>query len=75
MKCLKELFSEKSSISMMRVLSLLSLLTGAYLAIQGKDSSVSVFVYAAFAGKAIQKAVEVHASETELDAPVDPKKS
>lgn len=58
MNFLKSLFSEKSDVSMMRVMSLLSLIIGAYLAITGKDVSVSTFVYAAFGGKAVQKFIE-----------------
>ena len=59
MSFLISLFSEKSDISMMRVLSLISLIIGAYLAISGHDASVSIFVGSAFAGKAVQKAIEV----------------
>jgi hypothetical protein len=58
MNFLRSLFSSKSDVSMMRVMSLLSLLIGAYLAIKGKDTSVAVFIYAAFGGKAAQKFVE-----------------
>lgn len=58
MNFLKNLFSEKSEVSMMRVLALISLLIGGYLAIMGKDSSVSIFVLAAFGGKFAQKVVE-----------------
>lgn len=55
---LKSLFSENSDISMMRLMSLMSLLIGAYLAVKGHDISVGVFVYAAFGGKAVQKYIE-----------------
>lgn len=58
MKYIKALFSEKSDISMMRVLSLISLAIGATLALKGMDTSVSIFVYSAFAGKAVQKYFE-----------------
>lgn len=58
MKLLKSLFSEKSDVSMMRVMSLISLAIGAGLAFMGKDTSVSIFVYSAFAGKAVQKYFE-----------------
>ncbi len=58
-KFLKALFSENSDISMMRVLSLISLLIGGYLAVTGHDTSVAVFVISAFGGKAVQKAIEV----------------
>lgn len=43
---------------MMRVLSFMSLLIGAYLAISGHEASVEVFVLAAFGGKFAQKVVE-----------------
>lgn len=58
MKWLNQLFSDDGAVSMMRVLSLLSLLIGGYLAIVGKDTSVSVFVLAAFGGKLWQKSIE-----------------
>lgn len=58
MSLIKALFSESSDISMMRLLSLISLLLGGYLALTGHDTSVSVFVVSAFSGKAIQKAIE-----------------
>lgn len=58
MNFLSALFAENGSVSMMRVLSLLSLLIGGYLAIIGKDVSVSIFVLAAFTGKVAQKALE-----------------
>ncbi len=58
MKFLKHLFSEHSEVSMMRVMSIISLAIGAGLAFMGKDASVGVFVYSAFAGKACQKYFE-----------------
>lgn len=58
MKFLKEMFNEKSNTSMMRMMSLLSLVIGAILALKGKNESVDIFVYAAFGGKAIQKFFE-----------------
>ncbi len=58
MKFLKELFKEDGTVSMMRLLSLISLLTGCALAIAGKDNSVMIFVTAAFSGKVAQKFVE-----------------
>lgn len=60
MRFLKEMFNEKGNVSMMRVLSLISLLIGGYLAITGKDASVTVFVGAAFIGKAGQKFIETN---------------
>jgi len=59
MKLLKELFSDSGDVSMMRVLSLISLGIGGYLALTGHDTSVSVFVVSAFGGKAVQKAIEI----------------
>lgn len=59
MKFLRSLFSEDSGVSMMRVLSLLSLMIGGYLAITGKDTLVTVFVSAAFLGKTSQKYLEL----------------
>lgn len=58
MSFIKSLFSENGDISMMRVLALLSLLIGGYLAVIGKDSSVSIFVLAAMGGKVSQKYLE-----------------
>lgn len=58
MRFLKNLFSEKSDISAMRVMAMISLLIGGYLAFTGKDASVSIFVLAAFGGKFAQKVVE-----------------
>lgn len=42
----------------MRVLALLSLLIGAYLAIVGKNDCVTIFVASAFSGKVAQKLLE-----------------
>ena len=58
MKFITAMFSEKGDVSMMRVLSFMSLCIAAYLAISGKDASVSVFVVAAFGGKVSQKFIE-----------------
>ena len=58
MNFLKALFTEKSDVSMMRVMSMISLLVGTYLAIVGKNTSVEIFVYAALGGKAVQKFFE-----------------
>lgn len=59
MNFIKSMFSDKGDVSMMRVLSLISLLIGGYLAVTGKDTSVTVFVLAAFGGKVLQKQTEV----------------
>ncbi len=56
---LKSLFSDSGDVSMMRVLSLISLIIGAYLALTGHDTSVSIFVISAFGGKALQKGIEM----------------
>jgi Na+(H+)/acetate symporter ActP len=53
------LFSEKSEVSMMRVMSIISLIIAGVLAFKGMNESVSTFVYAAFGGKAVQKLIEV----------------
>ena len=55
---LRSLFSEKSDVSMIRVMSLASLIIGAYLALKGQDSCVVIFVSAAFSGKVAQKFIE-----------------
>ncbi len=57
-RLLKSLFSDSGDISMMRVLSLISLIVGSYLAIVGHDTSVGIFITAAFAGKTAQKIIE-----------------
>lgn len=43
---------------MMRVMSFMSLIIAAYLAVKGQDASISTFIYAAFTGKAVQKYIE-----------------
>ena len=59
MEIIKKLFSEESDISIMRIMAVISLLVGAGLALAGKDASViSIFVYAAFGGKAVQRLFE-----------------
>lgn len=58
MKYIKELFSENGNTSLMRVMSLVSLLAGIILAFMGKDSSVPTLVCAAFGGKALQRFIE-----------------
>lgn len=59
-KILFAMFSEDSSISMMRIMALTSLLLGAYLALKGQNDCVAIFVTAAFGGKAAQKYVELN---------------
>ncbi len=59
MKLLEKLFSEKSDISIMRIMAISSLIMAAGLAIAGHDATViSIFVYAAFGGKVAQRFVE-----------------
>ena len=60
MKLVKEFFSENSEISIMRIMSVLSLIIGAGLAIGGYEYNiVAIFVYSAFAGKAVQRYAEI----------------
>lgn len=58
-KILVAMFSEDSSISMMRVMCFTALLIAGYLALKGQNDTVGVFVAAAFSGKAVQKYVEL----------------
>jgi hypothetical protein len=57
---LKNLFSENSEVSMVRVMAFVSLLIGGYLAIIGKDACVSIFVGGGFISKVLQKGVELN---------------
>ena len=76
MKWLKDLFSESGSISMMRVMSILSLLAGigvAYVGLSkpvvdysGISLVVSVFLSAAFGGKVMQKRIEVNGAKSDV---------
>lgn len=67
MKFLREMFSEKGDISMMRVLCLMSMTAGIGLAFTGHDSSVIVFVGAAMGGKCVQKHLELQGGNNETD--------
>ena len=67
---LKAMFSEDSGVSSTRVMSFISLVIGAYLAIHGLDmrvdlmslaALVGVFVGGAFGGKVWQKSIETKA--------------
>lgn len=58
MKLIQACFSSSSDVSCMRVMSFISLLIGGYLAVTGHDTSVGVFVMAAFGGKVAQKFAE-----------------
>jgi hypothetical protein len=58
-KFLLAMFSENSTVSMMRVMCLTALLIAGYLALKGQNESVAIFVTAAFGGKAAQKYIEL----------------
>ena len=58
MRLFKELFGETGDMSMMRLLCFISLIAGIILAFTGHDSSVMIFVTAAFGGKTAQKYIE-----------------
>lgn len=59
MNLIKKFFSEQSDISVMRIMSIVSLVAGIVLAVIGKPADiVSIFVYAAFGGKAVQRYFE-----------------
>lgn len=62
---LKNLFSEQSEVSSMRVMSFIALFASIGLAFTGHDSSTLVFVTAAFGGKVGQKIVEVNGQKNE----------
>jgi len=55
---LKDLFSESSDVSSMRVMCMIALLTSIGLAFSGHDSSALVFITAAMGGKVSQKYIE-----------------
>jgi hypothetical protein len=57
---LKDLFSESSDISSMRVMAMIALFASIGLAFTGHDSSALVFVGAAMGGKVSQKYIEVN---------------
>jgi hypothetical protein len=63
-KWLKNLFSENSDVSCMRVMAMMGLIFAGYLAIIGKDACVGIFVTAAFSAKLGQKWVETKSTET-----------
>jgi hypothetical protein len=65
-KWLKALFREDSEVSMVRLMAILSLCIGGYLAIIGKDTSVVIFVGSAFAGKVAQKHLELSSGKTKI---------
>jgi uncharacterized membrane protein YiaA len=78
---LAQLFSDSGRISMMRVMSILSLLAGIATAFVGLNKTpidysgisllVSVFLSAAFGGKVMQKRIEINGvkADTEVDTP------
>lgn len=54
-----KIFSENSDISVMRIMSVLSLIAGIILAAIGKPAEiVNIFIYSAFVGKAAQRYFE-----------------
>jgi hypothetical protein len=63
MNFLNRLFSDSGDVSMLRVMSLLSLLAGIGLAFLNHDQSVLIFVSAAFGGKCTQKYLELTAKK------------
>ncbi len=72
------MFSESSKVSMMRVMSLLSLVAGIILAFVGLNQQqepsslavlVAVFVGSAFGGKALQKSQELKVRSKKVDNP------
>ncbi len=64
MKFLRSLFSENGDVSMVRFMSLLSLIFGGVLALRGQDTSVLIFVGSAFSAKVAQKIIETKNSKT-----------
>jgi hypothetical protein len=65
---LREVFSEKSTISSLRIMSMIALLMSGYIAVRGLETHsdlsglamlCGVFLGAAFGGKVAQKSVEV----------------
>lgn len=63
---LRELFSEKGSVSSMRVMAMLCVLTAIALAFLGKDTNVLIFLTAGMAGKVSQKWTESKDSNPQL---------
>ena len=78
----KQLFSENSGVSMMRIMSILALLAGIGIALYGMtklpvDYSgitllTSVFLSAAFGGKVMQKRIEVNAAKIDSEVNTRP---
>jgi hypothetical protein len=65
MSAIRELLGETGDLSMMRVMSLLALLTAIVLAFTGHDSSVVLFLTASFGGKISQKYIENNTKDTD----------
>lgn len=72
---LRDLFSDKGSVSMVRVMSLIAIIISGYIAIRGLEmhSDINglamlcgVFLSAAFAGKVTQKMVETKVTPNEI---------
>jgi hypothetical protein len=78
-----QLFSENGRVSMMRVMSIISLLAGVGVAFVGLDKTpvdysgislvVSVFLGAAFGGKVMQKRVEATNAKADIEVDMAPK--
>lgn len=75
MKFIRDLFSENGSVSMMRMLSLISLLLAGWIAVRGLETHADlsglsmlcgVFVGAAMGGKVMQKSFEVKAQNNSI---------
>jgi hypothetical protein len=80
----KQLFSENSGVSMMRVMSILALTAGIGIAFYGMSKLpvdysgisllVSVFLSAAFGGKVLQKRIEATGAKSETEVTERPSK-
>jgi hypothetical protein len=76
MRFLHELFSDKGSVSMVRVMSLIAIIISGYVAIRGLEMHADinglamlcgVFLSAAFAGKVTQKMVETKITDKSIN--------
>ena len=75
MKFLREILSNKSDVSSMRLMAIIALLLAGYIAIRGLETHADLsglsmlcgaFLAAAFGGKAIQKNIEVNAKSSDI---------
>lgn len=60
MKLIRDLLSQHSDVSMMRLMCFMAMSAAIALAFMGKDNSILVFVGAAMGGKVAQKHIEVN---------------